>query len=1270
MMMRLTSGLMAGGLVVVLLSTGYATAAVEWLDPQVNGINKLDPHSSLMPYPDAATALKATRQASPFHQSLNGKWKFNWVPKPADRPVDFFKPEFDVSAWKEIIVPSNWQMQGYDIPIYTNIRYPFPANPPMIPEDRNPVGSYRTEFSVPDGWKDRKIFIVFDGVNSAFYLWLNGQKVGYSEDSRTPAEFDITSLLKPGKNILAAEVYRWCDGSYLEDQDFWRMAGIFRDVYLYSAPKVHVRDFYVRADLDEQYKDAVLKIRSKVRNYGDAAGDYTVEAALVNLDGSPVNPAVSMSGKTGSIAAGKENVLELEAKVVDPKKWTAETPNRYRVLITLKDAVGKVVEVQQCAFGFRKVEIKNAQLMVNGVAIYVKGVNRHEHDPILGQAITVESMITDIKLMKQNNINTVRTCHYPDHYRWYELCDEYGLYLIDEANVESHGMGYGDKSLAKDPTWMKAHMERNINMVERDKNHPSIIIWSYGNEAGDGVNFEAVGKWIKENEPTRPRQYEQAGLKSHTDIYCPMYARIEQIVAYAKGKPDRPLILCEYEHAMGNSEGNFQDYWDAIEAYPALQGGCIWDWVDQGILKVDDKGRRWYAYGGDFGDTPNDDNFCCNGLIQADRKPNPHLTEVKKVYQYVKVTPVDLLTGKVKVRNKYAFVTLDFLDVFWELAEDGQVIQKGALPRLTLAAGKEQELTIPFTKPQLKAGREYWLKVGFTLGDTTLWADKGHLLAWDQYQVPFAVDAMAAVATGSMAPLKVQDQSDSIKIVGKDFSVVVGKASGSLESYQFKGKERIAKPLIPNFWRALTDNDDGNKAIDRQGVWKTAGPNRKVGNVRVVSTTDTMVMITADSILPAGNSDWRNTYIVYGNGDVVVASNFTPGGKLPELQRLGLQGAIGKEYDTMTWYGRGPQENYWDRFTGAAVGQYSGKVEDLDHDYVKPQENGNRIDIRWVAWTNAAGEGLMAVGLPLLSVSSWTYTQDNLEKAMHINNLPREDFITINLDYKQTGVGGDDSWGARPHKQYTLWPQNYSYMFCLRAVDKTVGALEAVGRKPLPEVKVAGPVEIKVNDQQMVSLSCATPGAKIYYSLNGTVPALDATVYAGPFAAPASGSIKARALAAGMMDGEVASMEVQALVKAGWKVVFVDSFEAGEGEKENAIDGKPDTFWHTQWSGGAKRPPHEIQIDLGRTQKMAGFTYLPRQNQNNGRIGKYEFFVSADGKDWGKAVATGDFPNSTRLQTVKFQVPVEGRFVRLVALSEVQDREWTSVAELDIVRAQ
>ncbi len=1273
-MKRLNSYLVAGAFVLLSSSAVRLSAALEWQDPQIVGVNKVAPHCSLMPYPDAQTALKATRSASPYHQSLNGNWKFHWVPKPADRPVDFFKPDFDVSSWKEIPVPSNWQMQGYDIPIYTNVPYPFPANPPHIPEDRNPVGSYRTEFMVPDSWKDRQIFIVFDGVESAFYLWINGRKVGYSEDSRTPAEFDLTPYLQSGKNLLAVEVYRWSDASYLEDQDFWRLSGIFRDVYLYSTPKVHVRDFYVRADLDSYFQDAVMKVTAKVHNYSDhPAANYTIEANLLDADEKAADMPVTVTGWAAYVTPGVDTVVELAANVPNPRKWTAETPNLYRVLLTLKDDKGRILEVQQCAFGFRKVEIKNAQLLVNGVPIYIKGVNRHEHDPVTGHTISEESMIQDIKLMKQNNINTVRTCHYPDHPRWYELCDQYGLYLIDEANVESHGMGYGERSLAKDPVWMTAHLDRNIRMVERDKNHPSVIIWSYGNEAGDGVNFEAVAKWIRENEPTRPRHYERAGLAPHTDIYCPMYARIEQIVAYAKSNPYRPLIQCEYAHAMGNSVGNFQDYWDAIEAYPALQGGSIWDWVDQAILKYDQNGKWFWAYGGDFGDKPNDDNFCCNGLVQADRKPNPHLTEVKKVYQYVKVTPVDLLTGKVKVRNKYAFVNIDFLDVFWELAEDGQVIQKGTLPRLDLAPDKERELTIPFTQPQLQAGREYWLKVGFALGDDTLWADKGHLLAWDQYQIPFNVREgifSSSVEISMMPALTVEETSEAVQVKSDEMKVVIGKQSGAIESYQYKGKELMARPLIPNFWRALTDNDDGNRAINRLGVWKTAGPNRKVNQVRVIPETGSpirVVQIVAESTLPAGNSDWQNTYIIYGNGDVVVDSSFSPGSNLPELPRLGLQGAIRKEFDTMTWYGRGPQENYWDRHTGAAVGQYSGKVEDLDHDYVKPQENSNRTDVRWVAWTNAEGNGLMAVGLPLLSVSSWTYTQDNLDKAMHINTLSREDFITINLDYKQTGVGGDDSWGAKPHPQYTLWPRSYSYMFCLRPVDKGADTLDLLGRKPLFPIDKLGPVTIHVDEQGLVRMAVPKGDGSIHYTVDGSLPTRNSTRFEKPFSVPHSGVIKARAFLDARIDSDVTVMDVQALAKANWKVVFVDSFEPGEGEMSHAIDGNPDTFWHTRWSGGAPRPPHEIQIDLGRSQKLAGFSYLPRQNQDNGRIGKYEFFVSADGKDWGKAVAAGEFRNLPRLQTVKFSAPAEGRFIRLVALTEVRDREWTTVAELDIL---
>ncbi len=1213
---------------------GASTNVPDWENPEMIGRNKEPGHCTLMPYKTMTQAKKGTRQASPYHRCLNGAWRFHWVRKPADRPRDFYKPEFDVSGWDEIPVPSNWQLQGYGRPIYLNVRYCFPPHPPHIPHDYNPVGSYRRDFEVPADWKDRQVFVHFDGVKSGFYLWVNGKKVGYSQGSMTPAEFNITRFVRPGKNMLAAEVYRWSDGSYLECQDMWRLSGIFRDVYLMAAPTVHVRDFWALSDLDAAYKDAMLKVTAKVRNYGKTkTGDHTLEVRLTDADGTPVGGETLMSAKVGPIAAGREAEAVMQAKVANPKKWSAESPHLYEVFLTLKDAAGKVVEIQRCRVGFRKVEIKGGQLLVNGVAIDVKGVNRHEHDPDHGRAIGVDRMIQDIKLLKQNNINTVRTSHYSNDPKWFELCNRYGLYLIGEANIESHGIGYKpDRTLGNKPRWKKAHLDRIESMVERDKNHPSIIIWSMGNEAGDGVNFVAASAWIHERDPSRPVHYERAEQRPHTDIVCPMYASIDRIVRYGSKPQKRPLILCEYAHAMGNSVGNFQDYWDAIEKHKHLQGGCIWDYVDQGLRKkseartivrdqstinhhatlrgkvtdaglvqghlelpdsaaldvtgngltleawvrpeatdthgpivtkgdtqyalkiahggtqleffihdgryrlvradlpgdwvgtthhvagtfdgkelrlyIDGKqvahkacktsithcsdrvnvgrnsshpdrgfkgtiekvriytaaqpaerlnrrslrptrsavlwldikpnhldkvpgGKMFWAYGGDFGDHPNDGNFCCNGIVQPDRKPNPSLHEVKKVYQYVKVLPVDLAAGKVQIRNKYGFIGLDFVDATWTVSADGKVIQKGKLGRLAIPAGGEKDVTIPLKKPKLAPGTECWLKVTFALKGDTSWADKGHVVAWDQYRLPFEAPAPVKVDDDALPPLEAKEDDRSVTVAGKDFTVRIGKETGAIASFIVGGTELIASPLVPNFWRAPIDNDRGNGMPRRLGVWRSAGPERTIDKVIVRRIKPQIVRVNVQSTLPAGGSAYSSFYTIYGNGDVLVSCKFTPKGDLPNLPRFGMQMAMPGEFDAMSWYGRGPHETYWDRKTGGAVDVYSGPVGEQFHAYVRPQETGNKTDVRWMALRNDAGKGLLAVGMPLLSTSAWPFTMQDLESAEHIHELPRRETVTVNLDWKQMGVGGDNSWGARTHPEYRLPAKPTAYRFRL-----------------------------------------------------------------------------------------------------------------------------------------------------------------------------------------------------------------------------------------------
>jgi len=801
----------------------------DWENPEMIGQNKELPHCTLIPYADIEAAMKGTREASGFYKSLNGEWKFHWVQKPAERPKDFYKLEYDVRNWDEIPVPSNWQMHGYGRPIYLNVPYPFKKNPPYIQHDYNPVGSYRTDFEIPDNWKERQVFIHFDGVESAFYLWINGKKVGYSQGSRTPAEFNITPYLDEGKNILAAEVYRWSDGSYLECQDFWRLSGIFRDVYLYSTPGLHIRDFDVTCDLDKEYRDAMLHVTARVRNYSKKPFlKPEVEVALMDSENKPVGQEVLTEGTTAYISPGAESIIKMKASVANPLKWSAEKPNLYTVFLILKNDDGKVIEVERTNFGFRKVELKDGQLLVNGVPIIVKGVNRHEHDPDTGHYVSLDSMVRDIKLMKQFNINTVRTCHYPDDPKWYDLCDRHGLYLIDEANIESHGIGYSpDETLANKPEWKTAHIDRIIRMVERDKNHPSVIIWSMGNEAGDGTTFEAASEWMHRRDPSRPVHYERAGRRPHTDIVCPMYSRIGSIVKYAQAKQDRPLIMCEYAHAMGNAVGNLQEYWDAIEKYKYLQGGSIWDWVDQGLRKKTDDGREYWAYGGDFGDEPNDGNFCINGLVFPDRRVPPKLWEVKKVYQPVGIKAENTASGKVKIHNKNLFTNLKEFDAVWAMSEDGKVIQKGLLEPLDIAPGESTIVTLPLKRPALTPGTEYWLRVSFQLRKDTSWANKGHEIAWEQFKIDYDVPAKPVMEINKIPGLELSDSGDLVIVKGKDFRVVFSRNQGGITQLVYRDKaiilsthDNIKGPVL-NAFRAPTDN---NRRLGQK--WYQAGLNR------------------------------------------------------------------------------------------------------------------------------------------------------------------------------------------------------------------------------------------------------------------------------------------------------------------------------------------------------------------------------------------------------------------------------------------------------------
>ncbi len=1027
----------------------------DWENPEMFGFGKEAPHATLISYNDKAAALAADKAGSPNYLSLNGTWKFNLVKSPDQRPYWFFKDDYDTRDWDDIDVPSNWEMKGYDVPIYVNITFPHKNDPPYIQHDYNPVGSYKRSFKIPDKWKGKEIFLHFGAVSSAFYVWVNEQLVGYSQDSKTPAEFNITKYLKKGNNSLAVEVYRWCDGSYLEDQDFWRLSGIQRNVFLHARPQTYIRDYFAVADLVNDYKDGHLSLSVELNSNSNQK--CFVEASLYD-DGKEI---FSESKEVQS--AGNNVEIKFEKSFTGIKRWSAETPDLYSLVITLKDTDGTILESISSKIGFRKVEIKNSQLHVNGVALYLKGTNLHEHCDVNGHVVSEELILKDIRVMKSHNINAVRTSHYPQQELWYEMCDKYGLYLIDEANIESHGIGYDkDVTLADKPDWAEAHMARMQSMVERDKNHPSVIIWSLGNEAGDGHNFLNNYKWTKEKDKTRPVQYERAEqftntTERHTDIVCPMYARIWQIEQYAKEpKNDRPLILCEYAHAMGNSTGNLQDYWDVIEKYPKLQGAFVWDWVDQGILKTDENGEKYWAYGGDFGEegVPSDGNFCINGLTWPDRNGKPGLNEVKKVYQYVGFEPVDLNAGLIRVKNKYDFTDLSVFAFDWEVVSDGSVIQSGKVPLPEFRPGKSLDIKIPFDKIIPLPGTEYFLNLKISRNDAWGILPENHVYATEQFKLPVEGSPVPLKQT-ELVVLQTKTEGNKLEVGGNDILLTFNLENGKLESYKFKEKELFLKGPEPDFWRPPTDNDYGYNMDKKLGVWKKAGERCKITAADIRQPEMGKVIVVFRYDIPGEDGEkiagYSSTYTVFGSGDVIISGSFSKlSDKIPEIPRMGMQMQLPVEFTNLKWFGRGPHENYVDRKRSADVGLYESTVTDQYVPYIRPQENGYRTDTRWLTLTDDNGNGLLVSGNKLFCFAALNYVHDDFESPgklsqyrkdaksanTHTNDVKPRDLVNLNIDMGQMGVGGDNSWGAEIHKQYRLSENKYEYSFRIRPVVK------------------------------------------------------------------------------------------------------------------------------------------------------------------------------------------------------------------------------------------
>jgi beta-galactosidase len=1022
----------------------------DWENPLVTGRNRQPSHVTLGAYPNIELALSCNRTASPFVKLLNGLWKFQLAPHPEVVPAGFQSEDFDVSSWKPIAVPGNWQLQGFDdIPIYTNVAYPFPPNPPYVPEE-NPTGCYRHTFLLDPAWLGRSIYLVFESVDSAFYLWVNGQEVGYSQDSRLPAEFDVTPYVHAGQNTLAVQVMRYSDGSYLEDQDMWLLSGIQRDVILYSKPKVSLQDYVVRTQLDNRYEDAVLHIEAQVTRL-PVPSTYSVEAMLYDVEGMAVfsKPAIArfndrMLHQTGI----KMGWAEISQPVANPQKWTAETPYLYRLVLTLRDPQGTAVDFESCRVGFRQIEIKDSVILLNGKRLVLRGVDRHEHHPERGRALTEEDMRTEIKLMKQFNFNAVRTSHYPNHPYWYDLCDIYGIYLIDEADIETHGVW---DDLSNDPLWLNAYMERATRMVLRDKNHPSILFWSLGNESGTGPHHAAMTAWIHAYDPTRLVHYEsgQPGPQV-SDVFSVMYPhldRIKQVLADPDEK--RPVIMCEYAYAKGNATGNFYKFWDMVDAFPRFQGGCIWDWNDKALLAVNEKGEKYWAYGGDFGgnfnyNQPNEDpQMCCNGIVGPDLTPHPGAYEVKKVQAPLGILPDDVLRGRFIIWNKYHSLGLNHLDIHWELIEDGIPIQSGSLPSPVIAAGAKGELLVPFHTPKVfPSGAEYHLNIYFLLAAETSWAPKGHEVAWEQFRIPFPVAPKTTITLSAIPGLAVKAEDDQVKVMGKDFLVVFNKTVGSITSYQCDGQELLKSGPCENYYRAPTDFDllMGNPPASIH-KWRAAGLDRlerTVTSFDLIQINQKLVEVGVHARLCASDKhegiDSEVIYHVYGNGEISVANKVLIDECLPYVPRVGMELILPRHMDTLTWYGRGPHENYTDRKTGAAFGYYMSTVTEQFTPYVYPSECGGKEDTRWLTLTDRDGNGLMIVGLDKLHFDALHYSISDLAMAKHLNALhPREEVI-LHLDGWHMGVGGDDGWMAQVHNEFLIFPGKYHLAFMLKPI--------------------------------------------------------------------------------------------------------------------------------------------------------------------------------------------------------------------------------------------
>ena len=1307
-----------------------APTGKEWESPENLALNKEQPHAYFFPFQHLDNARKVLPENSKFWQSLDGDWKFHWAPDPDSRPKDFYQTEYDVSSWDAIPVPSSWNIYGiqkdgsqkYGTPIYVNqpvifqhsvkvddwrggvMRTP-PANWTTY-KDRNEVGSFRRDFEIPQDWDEREVFISFDGVDSFFYLWINGQYVGFSKNSRNAANFNITPYLQKGKNTVAAEVYRSSDGSFLEAQDMFRLPGIFRTVALYSVPKVHFRDLVATPDLDATYTDGSLTVNAEIRNLDKKAiKDYKVYYSLyANKLYSDENTLVDgfLSPVIDKIAPNETGSVQTVLKVKAPNKWSAEFPYRYTLVAELKDKKNRTVEMVSTIVGFRKVEIKDTPASedefglagryyyVNGKTVKLKGVNRHESNPGVGHAITREMMEKEIMLMKRANINHVRNSHYPDDPYWYFLCNKYGIYLEDEANIESHEYYYGAASLSHPVEWKNAHVARVMEMVRANVNNPSIVIWSLGNEAGPGKNFVAAYDALKKFDASRPVQYERNN--DIVDMGSNQYPSIGWVRGAVQGKYDikYPFHISEYAHSMGNACGNLIDYWEAMESTNFFCGGAIWDWVDQSMYNYDPKtGVRYLAYGGDFGDTPNDGQFVMNGIVFGDLEPKPQYYEVKKVYQHIGGKAIDTLKGVFEIFNKYYFKNLaEDYQLVYSLYEDGKPIMTGKPMDINVAPRQRTQITLPYDHASLKKDAEYFMKLQFILKDQRPWAAKGFPMAEEQILIKEATDRPSiSEVTANAAKLDgfvLDKDTKRILIKGTDFEAIFDPQTGSIYSLKYGNETVIADGNGPKLdaLRAFTNNDNWFYA-----PWFEHGLHNlihKATEYKVLNKGNgTLVLsFTVESQAPnaarikGGTSSGKNSieeltdrkfgsndfkfvtnqiWTVYPDGSIELQSSITSNRSSLVLPRLGYVMKVPQQYSNFTYYGRGPIDNYADRKSGQFIEQYTNSVAGEFVNFPKPQDMGNHEDVRWCALTNQAGNGAVFVATDRLSASALQYSALDLILASHPYQLPKAGDTYLHLDCAVTGLGGNSCGQGGPLVHDRVFANQHSMGFIIRPAGKELSVVANVA--PAGDL----PLSITRTPAGMVELTSAKKDAVICYSIDGSKKVQE---YTEPVPMRNGGTIKAwykdsKDISSTMKFEKIESIQTQ--------VVYASSQESGEGDASHLTDGDPNTIWHTMYSVTVAKYPHWVDLDAGEVKEIKGFTYLPRQNGGNGNIKDYSIQVSMDGKEWGEPVNKGTFARDSKEKRVLFDKPVKARYIRFTALSEQNGQDFASGAEITIL---